>query len=197
MAPPRKHPTDAILDAARGLALERGPRGVSIAAIAQASGAPSGTLYHRFGSRDGILAAAWLRALERFSRTLMTADAEHSGDAVEAAVAMARAALDFTDGNGDDARLLLVVRRRDLLDAAPDETLRARIDTINAPLETAVARIARSLHGRADRRSTEAVTRAVIDLPSAAIRRHLRAPGHRLPPWLADDLLTGVRALLS
>ena len=197
MAPPRKHPTDAILDAARGLALERGPRGVSIAAIAQASGAPSGTLYHRFGSRDGILAAAWLRALERFSQALMAADAEHPGDAAEAGVAMARAALAFTQDHGEDARLLLVLRRRDLLDAAPDETLRARIDTINAPLERALVRIARSLHGRADRRSVEAVTRAVIDLPSSAIRRHLRGPGQRLPPWLADDVLNGVRLLLT
>ena len=30
------------------------------------SGAPTGTLYHRFASRDDILAAAWLRALQRF-----------------------------------------------------------------------------------------------------------------------------------
>jgi len=197
MAPPRKHSTDLILDAARGLALERGPRRVSIAAIAQSSGAPTGTLYHRFGSRDGILAAAWLRALERFSGAVMAADAEHAHDAVEAGVAMARASLAFTDAHPDDARLLLVMRRGDLLDAAPDATLRARIDAINAPLEAAIRRIAGSLHGRSDRRSVERVTRAVIDLPSAAVRRHLRRPGHRLPPWLADDLLEGVRALLT
>ena len=66
MAPPTKHPTARILDAARTLALTEGPRAVSVAAIADASGAPAGTLYHRFGSRDGILRAAWLRALEGF-----------------------------------------------------------------------------------------------------------------------------------
>ena len=197
MAPPRKHPTDAILDAARGLVLEGGPRSVSVAAIAQASGAPSGTLYHRFGSRDGILAAAWLRALERFAAALAAADAEHGDDAVEAGVAMARAALAFTGEHAADARLLLVVRRRDLLDAATGEALRARIDAVNAPLEAALARIARSLHGRADRRSVEAVTRAVVDLPSAAVRRHLRDAEHRLPGWLVEDLLLGVRALLT
>ena len=57
MAPPRKHDTDTILDAARALALRDGPRAVSVAAIARESGAPIGTLYHRFSSRDGILAA--------------------------------------------------------------------------------------------------------------------------------------------
>ncbi|KKC02727.1 helix-turn-helix domain-containing protein, partial [Mycobacterium nebraskense] len=66
MAPPRKHETDVILDAARALVLAGGPRAASVAAIAKTSGAPAGTLYHRFGNRDGILTAAWLRALERF-----------------------------------------------------------------------------------------------------------------------------------
>ena len=55
MAPPRKHETDVILDATRALVLADGPRAASVAAIATASGAPAGTLYHRFGNRDGIL----------------------------------------------------------------------------------------------------------------------------------------------
>ena len=66
MAPPRKHDTDTILDAVRALALRDGPRAVSVAAIARESGAPVGTLYHRFKSRDGLVSAAWKRALERF-----------------------------------------------------------------------------------------------------------------------------------
>ncbi|MET0995380.1 MAG: TetR family transcriptional regulator, partial [Mycobacterium sp.] len=48
MAPPRKHETDVILDATRALVLAEGPRAASVAAIATASGAPAGTLYHRF-----------------------------------------------------------------------------------------------------------------------------------------------------
>ena len=43
MAPPRKHETDAILDATRALVLTAGPRAASVAAIAKASGAPAGT----------------------------------------------------------------------------------------------------------------------------------------------------------
>ena len=72
MAPPRKHETDVILDAARTLVLSEGPRAASVAAIAATSGAPAGTLYHRFGNRNGILTAAWLRALERFHALALT-----------------------------------------------------------------------------------------------------------------------------
>ena len=81
MAPPRKHGTDVILDAARTLVLDGGPRAASVAAIAKVSGAPAGTLYHRFGSRDGILAAAWLRALERFQARALTAEADTAANA--------------------------------------------------------------------------------------------------------------------
>jgi AcrR family transcriptional regulator len=187
MAPPRKHTTDHILDAARTLVLADGPRAASVAAIAELSGAPVGTLYHRFGSRDAVLAAAWLRALEQFQSGALAAVAEHPDDPLEAGVAVAVAALGFARRRPEDARLLLVLRRSDLLDAAPDDELRARIDAMNAPLEDAFRRIARSLGGRADARTVDAVTRAVVDLPGAAIRRHLREDGSRLPEWLAKD----------
>ena len=73
MAPPRKHETDVILDATRALVLTAGPRAASVAAIAKASGAPAGTLYHRFGNRDGVVIAAWLRALDRFQQRALAA----------------------------------------------------------------------------------------------------------------------------
>jgi AcrR family transcriptional regulator len=196
LAPPRKHDTDQILDAARALVLAEGPRAASVAAISKASGAPVGTLYHRFGNRDGVLAAAWFRALERFQRGALEADAAHADDPVEAGVAMACASLTFAASHPDDARLLLSVRREDLLDGAP-EPLRARLDEINAPLQAAVVRIARALHGRADARAVDLVTRAVVDVPTAAVRRHARADGRALPRWLAADVADAARLLLA
>jgi AcrR family transcriptional regulator len=196
LAPPRKHDTDDILDAARTLVLAEGPRAASVAAISQASGAPVGTLYHRFGNRDGVLAAAWFRALERFQAGALAADAAHHDEPLEAGVAMAAASLAFAAAHPDDARLLLVVRQHDLLDDAP-EPLRARLDALNAPLQDAVVRIARALHGRADARAVDRVTRAVVDLPTAAVRRHVRGDGRALPAWLAADVADAARTLLA
>ncbi len=196
LAPPRKHDSDEILDAARALVLAEGPRAASVAAISKASGAPVGTLYHRFGNRDGVLAAAWFRALERFQRGALDADAAHPDDPVEAGVAMARASLTFAASYADDARLLLTVRRDDLLDGAPEQ-LRTRLDEINAPLQAAVERIARALHGRADARAVDRVTRAVVDIPTAAVRRHARGDGRALPSWLAADVADAARLLLA
>jgi AcrR family transcriptional regulator len=194
MAPPRKHDTDRILDAARTLVLRDGPRAASVAAIASESGAPVGTLYHRFGSRDAVLAAAWLRALERFQKRALAAAADP--DPLEAAVAMAMTQVRFARAEPDDVRLLLAIRRDDLLDADPDDRVRAQLATMNEPLELVLSRLTRALRGRADARSRDSVVRAVVDLPNAAVRRHLRSDG-RLPRWLDHDIAAAVRALLT
>lgn len=193
MAPPRKHDTDQILDAARTLALRDGPRATSVAAIAQESGAPAGTLYHRFGSRDRLLQAAWLRALGRFQAAAL--DAAGDPDPVEAGVAMAVAAVRFARRWPDDARLLAVVRRRDLLDAGPDPELERRLAETNAPLHQAIDRMARAL-GRTDTRTREVVVAAVVDLPQAAVRRHTQ-DGRTVPTWLEDSIATTARRLLT
>jgi AcrR family transcriptional regulator len=194
MAPPRKHPTDPILDAARSLVLREGPRAASVKAIAGASGAPVGTLYHRFGSRDGLLTETWLRALDRFQSIALGAAARHD-DPLERGVAMAGASLTFARKHPDDARLLLALRRDDLLDAAPGEDLARRLTAMNAPLMDEVRELARGLVGRADARSVDAVIRAVVDLPYAALRRHTAAK--QLPPWLDEDIAASARTLLG
>ncbi len=194
MAPPRKHDTDRILDAARALVLRDGPRAASVAAIARESEAPVGTLYHRFGSRDGVLAAAWLRALQSFQERALAAAADP--DPLEAAVAMAGSQVRFAREQPADARLLLAIRRDDLLDADPDTRFHARLDAINAPLEATLLRLAKQLLGRADARTVDAFTRAVVDLPSSAVRRHLRE-GRPLPAWLERDVGAAARRLLE
>ncbi|WP_280480119.1 TetR/AcrR family transcriptional regulator [Nocardia cyriacigeorgica] len=193
MAPPRKHDTDVILDAARTLVLAEGPRAASVAAIAEASGAPVGTLYHRFGNRNGVLSAAWIRALERFQDRVKAAAADP--DPVEAGVAMVRASLGFGRDLPEDARLLLSLRPSDLLDGGPDEEFGTRLAGMNAPLIEHLRRIAQGLFGRAGERETDAVARAIVDLPDAALRRHAYAD--RLPEWLEHDVTAAARTLLE
>ena len=192
MAPPRKHQTDAILDATRALVLAEGPRAASVAAIAAASGAPAGTLYHRFGNRDGVVTAAWLRALARFQSRALAASGP---DAVESAVAMAVASVGFARDLPEDARLLLTIRPADLLDAEPDAALQATLGEMNAPLVERLAELTRKLYGRVDARAADAVARAVVDLPYAVVRRH--AGDDPLPSWLEDDVAASVRLLLN
>ncbi|OBF55932.1 TetR family transcriptional regulator [Mycobacterium sp. 852002-53434_SCH5985345] len=191
MAPPRKHETDVILDAARTLVLGGGPRAASVAAIAKTSGAPAGTLYHRFGNRDGILTAAWLRALERFQARALAADGETPADT---AIAMAVAAVSFARELPDDARLLLTIRPGDLLDEEPDADFQRTLAAMNAPLTERIAVLARQLYGNDTPQSVDAVARAVADLPYAVVRRH--AHDDPMPDWLEGDVAASALAVL-
>ena len=191
MAPPRKHETDVILDATRALVLAQGPRAASVAAIAKASGAPAGTLYHRFGNRDGVVIAAWLRALDRFQSRALAAEA---ASALDAATAMAVAAISFAREMPDDARLLLTIRPADLLDGQPDAEFRKTLAAMNAPLSERVGELAEQLYGNRDRRAVDAVHRAIADLPYAVVRRH--AYDNPMPDWLESDVAAAAGALL-
>jgi len=171
--------------------LAEGTRAASVAAIAHASGAPAGTLYHRFGNRNGILAAAWIRALERFQSGAMAAEGE---TAVEAAVAMAVSAVSFARESPEDARLLVMLRPSDLLDGEPDAAFQETLVTMNTPLVRRVRDLARQLYGSTDKRTVDAVSRAVADLPYAIVRRHVHDAA--MPGWLEADVAVDVRALL-
>lgn len=191
VAPPRKHETDAILDATRTLVLTAGPRAASVAAIAKASGAPAGTLYHRFGNRDGVVTAAWLRALDRFQQRALAAAAS---TALDSASEMAVAAIAFARELPEDARLLLTIRPGDLVDDQSDTAFRETLAAMNAPLAQRVRELAEQLFGSGDPRAIDAVNRAVADLPYAVVRRH--AYDDPLPDWLEADVAAAARAVL-
>lgn len=194
MAPPRKHETDVILDATRTLVLTGGPRAASVAAIAKASGAPAGTLYHRFGNRDGVVMAAWLRALERFQARALAA-ADETAPALQAATSIAVAAVGFARELPDDARLLLTIRPGDLVDGPPDAGFEGTLAAMNAPLAERVRELAARLYGSDDARAVAAVNRAIADLPYAVVRRH--AFDDPLPDWLEADVATAAHAVLQ
>jgi AcrR family transcriptional regulator len=191
---PPLHPTDAILDVARSLALDSGASATTIAEIARASGAPVGSLYHRFGSRDDLLAQLWIRAVRRSQGSFLTAI--DRGDPIEGAVMGAMAIVDFCEYQRADARLLLSLRREDLLRAAPSPEVARELDGLNGPLEQGLARLARALYGTAGQVEMQRVLLAVFDIPYGAARRHLVA-GKPLPPSLRAQVEKAVRAVLA
>lgn len=194
MPRPQLHPPEAILDAARALTLESGTRSATIAEIARASGAPVGSIYYRFGSRDELLARLWIRGVQRSQASFLAAIA--GDDAREAAVAGALAILDFCRDEPADAQLLIAFRREDLIRAQLSAELEQELEELNRPIANGIGRLARDLHGSASRAEVEHTLFAVFDLPYGAARRHLVA-GRPLPSSLWRDVERAVRAVLA
>jgi AcrR family transcriptional regulator len=194
MPRPQVHPTDAMLDAARDLLLEDGSRSATIERIADASGAPTGSIYHRFGSRDELIARLWMRAVYRSQASFLTALEEP--DAKQAALAAALSIIEFCEEHPADARLLVSFRRDDLIRSAPQGPLVDELAELNRPIERAVVDLARQLYGTRSRSALDRTLMVVFDLPYGAARRYLIA-GTRLPTRLRGDVTAAVNAVLD
>lgn len=65
---------EVVLDAAERLMAEQGYEAATVAAIVERSGIPMSSVYHYFGSKDGVLLAVMERGAERFFAALPDLD---------------------------------------------------------------------------------------------------------------------------
>jgi AcrR family transcriptional regulator len=185
MARPPKFDEEQFLAAAGRLIATHGPAGATIEAIGRAVGAPTGSIYHRFDSRDGLLAEVWLRAAAAFQTAFFTrlAGAEPREAGLTAALYMAQRVREHPD----EARLLLLHRREDFVDRGWAVTLRRRAEQLRQEVETELRAFSQRLCGRADGPTVRIVAYAVVEAPFAAVRRHVEA--NESPPQYVDELI--------
>lgn len=172
MPMPGKFTADDFVDAAIALILAGGPGAATAVAVAEAVGAPSGSVYHRFPARRDLLAAAWLTPVRRFHQDflpLLAAD----GDPVAIGVEAARHVLRWSAANLEAAALLARYGRADFVGADCSPTVLAEADALDRRTAEALENfLARFPAGDRDR-----VLLAVIDAPLALVRRSLTAGG--------------------
>jgi AcrR family transcriptional regulator len=179
---------ERILDAAREVIARDGVRGATIASIAQATGAPTGSIYHRFRSVDELLARAWMRAVRRGQAAVLSA--EQHDDPLATAVADALATYDFCVAEPEDALLLRAFRLEDFRTAELSAELVDELTSLTDPVREPLRRIARGVFGDARARSIDALVMAVIDIPcGCAVTKPF--PGRR------DRLVAAVTAALT
>lgn len=191
----RLYTSDQILDGARGLVLGEGVAAATIGNIARASGAPPGSIYYRFDSREALLAELWIRAVERAQRHCIAA-VEAAGEPAEAVVAGGLSIFDFVLSEPADAQLLVSMRRTDLIRSPLPPPLVERLRALNRPVERLVAQLAGQLFGQSSAQARELVTLAVFDLPYGSIRRHLLA-GAAPPASHRTYVEPAIRAVLE
>jgi AcrR family transcriptional regulator len=161
-----KHDPEAMLDAACALVLTGGPAAATARAVAQAIGAPSGSVYHRFPARDDLVAAAWLRAQDRFLEAYLAA-VRDTGQ--PPGVAAAVRVLTWSADHSQDAGVLLRFGLADLVRRDISPALRARAAVNQQRVEEAIREL-----GRLTGRNPSEVVLAVVDLPYSITRRVLR-----------------------
>ncbi len=188
MPQPVKYDVESMLDAVRRLVLSGGPAAATARAVSEVTGAPSGSIYHRFPGRDDLVAAAWVRALDRFLTgflpKLAPGTARAGADAAAHVVAWSAA-------NVDDAAMLARFSLRDLLRKDVSPEIAARAEALQAPLQPALRQLAKTTGA-----TLEDVVIAVVDIPNGIVRR-LLAADQRPRPRHVDATRRAARLLLQ
>ena len=179
-----------FLDAALDLLAKDGPRGVTIQAVAAGIGAPVGSVYHRFASRDLLLAELWLRTVSRFQAGFLEALARDDGPAA------ALFTSGWVRGHYAEGKVLLLYRRDELVTGPWPEEVQARALELAAELSTGIRGFIRRQGRRADRATVERFLFALIDVPYGAVRRRLEQDGD-LPKYLDDFIIEAYQAVMG
>ncbi len=186
--PRTSHSTDSILDAARRIVVERGARAATLEEIVRESGAPTGSIYYRFGSVDQLLTRLWLRAARRSHAIL---EDVLTDDPVETVVAGATSIYDLCLREPEDALLLSSFRPSDFMGADLDPELRDELTTVNAAIEVPLAQVAAAIPAPLD-----VIIFVLSGLPYTFARHQLSTRSKAGPSWRAQ-LETCVRTILA
>ena len=192
MGRPQKYDEKQILDSASELVRESGLGALSAAGVASRLGAPSGSIYHRFPSRDHLGASLWLRTVERFQDALddVTSDETAPTDSVRM---LAQRTLSWSREHPDDAAILLLHRSSNFLNDGWPPDLRARNESQRARSQHLVGGLCDSL-GATTNEARRRVRFAAIDLPYAAARSAIsqgKSPSPELD-GIVDDAVIAV-----
>ena len=180
-----RYSNSQILDATASIIASRGPATATIGAIGHRLGAPSGSIYHRFPSRNELLGRVWLQKAAQFQDRFVEAF-QHGTPAeagLDAALSMPRSVR--LDPVG--AKILLLYRRQDFLSEEWPRAMRDEAEQLGIQVVDALKNITRRLFGKASIEDQRTVAYAVLDAPMAAVRRYVMVD--EAPPLMVDALL--------
>ncbi len=170
-----------FLVAARELAAERGPAGVTVGSVTERLKAPKGSFYYRFASRDLLLGELWLAAVLSFQQGFIAAIG--AGDGLAAALHMPA----WVRQHMDDARLLLLYSRHDFVQGEWPARLKKGVADQARRFEACLERFALDAFGGGGPNELRLAQFVLADAPGAAVRPHLQR--REAPPPLVDDLI--------
>mgnify|MGYP001434277011 CR=1 FL=1 len=160
----------------------------TVTALREATGISIGSLYHRFRSREGVMAEAWLYAVRTFHMRIMAAFA--IDDVVQAGVQAALATPRFCRDEPDIALVLVCCRPSEFLNDQTPLSLREQLAHVNDEVGKAMVDFALRIN-----RPLLTCRLATIAYPLGAVRLFL--PNTRVPKSIDIELEQSVRDLLS
>lgn len=185
-----KFTTDGILDAAAEEVRAHGSA-VRIANIADRLNAPTGSIYHRFGSREELLVHLWLRSVRRFHEVYLAAGEDD--DPERALLGMAESVVTFARDHPRDATAMTLFRQKRLVETAP-ESCREAVASVNDGIHDRLGQLTHLRYGRTTEKRSQLVRIAAADGPYGFVRPYL---WDSVPEWLPSVVVASSTAVLA
>lgn len=176
-----KFSQDDFLGAALAIIADRGVSGVTVAAVSERLGSPTGSFYHRFASRDVLLGLLWIQAVLEFQTGI--SGALEASDGLQAALHTPA----WVRKHPEQARLLLLYDRKDFLHGEWPPELREQVAEMTKRIEGGSRRWARVIFGKEAREEIRIAQFLISELPIATVRQHLLRG--EPPPPLIDQII--------
>jgi len=185
VARPAKFTPETILTAASEIVALHGPGAATMGEIAARIGAPNGSLYHRFRSRDELLGRLWLLKAafyqNAFARTLDEPNARQA--AINAASSLPKTCRSDFAG----ARIMLLHRREDFMSEGWPKPMQEEAARLRKQARDVLGAFTVRLFGKNTKQAQRTTSFAILDVPFAAVRRYVEAG--EMPPPQVDDLI--------
>lgn len=181
----------ALVQAARTLVEEGGPSAATVGAIAERVGAPVGSIYHRFRSRDVILGRVLLDVVEEFQGSYARAVGGGSGPG-----ALAAYVIDWTREHPRSASLLMLYRREEYLSEGTPAELIERATRLEQEMRELAMELCHRWLGAAGPREREAVRLAAFEIPRGAVVSRLER-GEEIPVSLSALVAAAAEAVIA
>ena len=170
-----------FLAAARHLAAAGGPASVTVSSVTGRLGAPVGSFYHRFASRDVLLANVWLDTALAFQTGFVAAIKE--GDGLAAALHTPI----WVRSHLEDARAFLLYHRDDFAHGKWPQDLKDRVVRQSRRVDAAYKRFARDFFGGVGANELQLARFVLAEVPKAAVGSYLRQG--IAPPAIVDEMI--------
>jgi AcrR family transcriptional regulator len=170
-----------FLAAARDLAAAGGPVSVTVSSVTGRLGAPVGSFYHRFASRDVLLANVWLDTALAFQTGFVTAI--KAGDGLAAALHTPI----WVRSHFEDARAFLLYHRDDFAHGNWPQDLKDRVVRQGRRIDAAYKRFARDTFGGVGANELQLARFVLAEVPKAAVGPYLRQGV--TPPAIVDEMI--------
>lgn len=170
-----------FLAAARDLAATGGPASVTVSSVTGRLGAPVGSFYHRFASRDVLLANVWLDTALAFQTGFVAAI--KAGDGLAAALHTPI----WVRSHLKAARAFLLYHRDDFAHGNWPQDLKDRVARQGRRVDAAYKRFARDAFAGVGANELQLARFVLAEVPKAAVGSYLRKGV--APPTIVDEMI--------